>query len=303
MTTTSNFPYTSTLALSPAQAADAYLFRKSFPRVVRDSKGGERGGLNIRLHDDCLGITIGATKQSFINVVTHKTAMFFASQARRANAPALKPNPKPKASQNAFSVIQEVEPDTHVVMFGKNSVPLTPGTTFSIQQGGFRMGVGQYTGPTQNDLRKSIRDVLVASSRGPPTKAPPLGKAKPTVVPDHSWNGSARVLEGRGMLAPPRPSGWFGLKEMETHTVTTLARLRRQKIAKKTFHRRQNKDETNEKGEIVDLDEYLQARQEEDNEAIALDPFDDDDWEEELAIAPRQQEMAEDVPDSWDDDC
>ena len=311
MTTPSTFPFNSTLSFSPEQATLAFQLRKNFPSFVKDAKGGERGGINIRLHDDGIGVTVGATKQSFINVVSHKIQMFFASQARRTQSNI---NPKaPPTPANAFTALQEKTPDTHVVVFGKYRLPLKPGATFPINSGGGRLGVGQYVGPSQNDLARATQDILALASRPVSNKTPALGKAKSTVVPAHSWTGSHKVTQGSGLIRPPTPVGWFGLKEMEERSASTLSKLRHQKVEKKTNKRRQNKDQTDDKGTIVDLEEYLQARKENEMEAeIDLEPpslhYDDDlfddvgmAYEEPLPLLA--QCGGDDVPDNWDDDC
>lgn len=308
--TTQTFTFNATISLSAEQQADAYKLRKAFPGFVKDAKGGERGGLNIRLHDDGTEVTIGATKKSFINVITHKIEEFYRNQYEQNHRKSTPP-PSPKESINRFQGLEEKEPDTHVVMFGRYRIPLTPGTNFRINGAGGCVGTGQFQGPTANDLRQATNELLAMSSRDISGKTPTIGKAKKNVVPSHSWDNTDKVFEGSGLINPPRPDNWFGLSDIEEFTASAVANKRREKQETKAHTRFRNREETDENGNIVDLEEFIRARDEEEQEEFQniidlkalLEEDEDPEWNEPSPAVEETYTAGDDVPDDWEDEA
>ena len=279
--------------------------KKSFGSFAKDAKGTERGGININLLADGRTIAIGATKMSFINVVKHKISNFNFS----GFAPEKKvEKKKPTVATNVFDCLEEKK-ITHLEMFGRYRVPIpAPGkksSTFRIQGGGGR--IGSHEGITKSELHEGIQ-ALILHQKKPSEKNPRIGNKNTPAI--HSWTDTSKVSTGNGeMYNPPRPAGWFGLADMEDRSIQAAAEARLSKIETKSNKRRAAKDETDEDGNIVDLQEYLRARNEEDEEALApvydqgddmfeFEEPDDDSW------ADEREEIGDvsDVPDYWDDE-
>ena len=256
-----SFPRNTTVQLSNDQARFAIELRKSFPLFAKNAKGGERGGLFIYLDEQNNSIKIGATKQSFINVVVHSITQWYKDNSKPKSIPSTKkPASKPT---NSFSALEEKEPDTHITLFGCR-VPLDS------KKKGLKWHIGHTSFEDEKDDSSLVKDVIQFSKV---TKNfPSLGKP---VKANHNWNGSTKVMEGEGLINPPRPDGWFGLQDIYDNCQKMAENARVEKTNARVEQRRAMAEATDELGNIVDLEEYLKTQADDDRH-----DDDDDSWDD-----------------------
>ena len=255
-----SFPRNTTVQLSNDQARFAIELRKSFPLFAKNAKGGERGGLFIYLDEQNNSIKIGATKQSFINVVIHSIGQWYKNNAitkPKNNTQPLQDKPK-ETNTNTFDVLKEKEPDTHITLFGcRVPVDQKKGIKWHIGQSSFqdeKEKEKETDTDTHNDLPR-INKVLSFSKVK--KDFPSLGKP---LESNHKWNGSQKVLQGNGLINPPKPDGWFGLNDINSYNQRMALQYRQDKVNAQIIHRRQQAEATDELGNIVDLEEYLRIQ-------------------------------------------
>ena len=192
--------------------------------------------------------------------------------------------------------------EDHLVVFNDFKIPLTgEKQSFRIHGGGDRRG---YATVTAQELHDATLEALMPNESYT-EKYPKLGSAKSNFQANHCWNGSQKVMEGSGMINPPRPAGWFGLADMEARQANITALSRQEKDEMKARKRRSNMEETDQDGQIIDLQEFMAARAEEEaanNERVDVE--DDDFWDEPEIEDENSFTGAagEDVPDCWDDE-
>lgn len=254
-----SFPRNTTVQLSNEQAIFAIELRKSFPLFAKNAKGGERGGLFIYLDEQTNAINIGATKQSFINVVVHSITQWYKDYSKSTvQSKPKKPVSKPT---NSFSVLEEKEPDTHITLFGcRVPIDAKKGTTWHIGQSSFK---------DETIHSSDVKQVLNYSKVQ--QNFPSLGKP---IESNHNWNGSEKVVQGSGLIDPPKPDGWFGLHEINNKSQTLAEQARNDKTNARIDQRRSAAEATDELGNIVDLEEYLRTQDNDDDSWC-----DDDDLE------------------------
>ena len=204
-----SFPFSHSIT---APDTDLYALRKNFPSFVKDSKGSERGGLNIQLDLNNRTITIRATKQSFINVALHKINTFAKSHktiTTQVNTPSI--------------------PDDKIRVFN---------VTLPIKNGHYRVnGAGgsvHSTHPDTNLHRQAIKDVL---SWHKPNHTPVHITTK--TIP-HKWTDLSKVTTGTGLITPPSPpkSPTTFIVSKQKNTIT-------------------HSEQTDEDGNIINLQDYL----------------------------------------------
>lgn len=297
---TNTFPFNATRTLDDVQATQAFALRKMFPGFVRDAKGTERGGLKIILQDDCRTISIGATKKGFLNMVDYKITAYFEKSKVTHQVQKAKPT-------QCTQFLELGKKATHITLFG-SEIPLPKegeeSTTFTVQRGGG--SIGSHTGVTQSELSKTIQEIVLHQSIAS-EKTPSLGKAKSGWLPGHSWTEQADVRSGDGELyRPAKPPGWFGLADIEDHARSMSTNLRKAKVEAKIQNKRRNHENTDQDGNILDLQEHLAATAEEEakdepiipkNEESIMDGWGSDDDEQSSPTA----NIYDEVPDSWED--
>ena len=223
-------------------------------------------------------IKIGATKQSFINVVIHSIGQWYKNNAitkPKNNTQSLQDKPK-ETNTNTFDVLKEKEPDTHITLFGcRVPVDQKKGIKWHIGQSSF-----QDEKETDTDTDNRINKVLSFSKVK--KDFPSLGKP---LESNHKWNGSQKVLQGNGLINPPKPDGWFGLNDINSFNQRMALQYRQDKVNSQIIHRRQQAEATDELGNIVDLEEYLRIQHDDLNDDdLNDDDLNDDDHDDHLPI-------------------
>ena len=278
-----SFPRNTTIQLTANQASLAFELRKSFPGFAKNAKGTEKGGIYIYLDEQSNTIKISSTKQSFINVVVYSITQWYKDNSKPKSNKKDPPQTK-KISTNSFQLLEEKEPDTHLTIFGcRLPMDHKKGVTWKVGHTSFE--------DTSTNNEPAVKKILAFSKTN--KDFPSLGTP---IVTNHKWNGSQKVSQGSGLINPPKPKGWFGINEINDHLQTVSNNKRLQKIDDSITHRRQQKDATDEMGNIVDLEEYIQAQKDDEEEAEINDDLSDDSWGDDDDIKMFYQ----DYQDDWD---